>query len=235
MKFNILSIDDSREHYKKAIRAVVKCDEVSIPTFNGHVSDVAQGLVERGLAYTNQWQPFTLGEMGVWLSTFDCWAWCVQNNEHLLVFEDDAVPAQDFDLQLDGLQIPSDFGYVALWVPENQHVDYQYSITYEKDGMPIIHGMLPPGTSHYNLIPNREKVCRAYQGYGNVATLYSPQGGSDLIKEARKLGLYMPIDCFIHTTSHVKRVNGLAPKPDYATLVGYDWPETTVHLGAQYL
>lgn len=228
MKYNIISIDDSRQEYKDRIREIVNLDEVSIPAIDGREVDLHAELEKRGLRLFD-WNP-TKGELGVWLSTFDCWQWAAEN-EDLIVFEDDAIPTGDFNYHLADFvsELPEGWDFLSLWVPENQYHDYLYVVKYDSGGQWIkVADDTNAAMSRYNY--GAIRLAKVYQGYGNVATLYSKDGAQRLIDAARDLGLRAPIDCWIMDRAHTDVVQGFAPKPMWAKAVYYDWAaETTVH------
>lgn len=221
MKYTIISINEDRAAYKENIRKQAKFDEVLLPAVNGNEVDVFAALEERGLRHYG-WDNAKVGELGVWMSNFDRWKWAADNDETLIVLEDDAVPAPHFTPSSEAIvdALPEDWDFVSLWVPENQKVDYSYDFVYNEHGDPVITGVLPYNESkyRYNFI-----VGRAYQGYGMVALAYSPRGGRKLVSLAQEHGVYMPVDCWIFQQAHRGNLNGFAPTPPFANLVGYDW------------
>lgn len=195
--------------------------------------DLEEELKKRDLFVTHP-EAFSIGEIGIWLSVFDCWQWCAENLEGLIVFEDDAIPAKNFDEQLDYLlrEVPS-FDFVCLWVPENQRQDYLYDVTYNDEGQPSHHGMRSYQDSLYNY--GALRAAKVYNGYGNVATLYSSRGAEFFIDRVREVGIYTPVDCYLYQEAHAGRCEGYGPKPFWATLVEYDWSvPTTVHTTERY-
>lgn len=230
MKYTIISIDDTRLEYKKVIRERVALPEVSVPAVNGKEVDIQHELEKRGVELKDVWHP-TVGELGIWLSTMDCWTYTAESNEPLIVFEDDAIPTVKFQESLDNYisELPNDWHYLSLWVPENQYFDYLYDVKYDEDGR---WEKVGDNRSEITSIHNygAMRLSRVYQGYGNVATLYSPEGAAILEAHAKIYGITGPIDCWIHDRAHTKIVNGFAPKPRWAKAVTYDWAaETTVH------
>jgi GR25 family glycosyltransferase involved in LPS biosynthesis len=230
-KYNIISIGDPRrEKYRRRIRAEINLDEVHVPAINGSKVDIDEELERRGLKI-NQPAKFTKGEMGIWLSVFDCWAYARDNNIHLVVFEDDAIITGEFNNMFHNwaITVPEDYDFLSLWVPDNQRQDYYYNVQYDEHGVPQTMGPnLREEKSLYNY--GNPQLAKVYQGYGTVATLYSPHGAAKLIHSAQNIGIYSPIDCYICQEAHVGRANGYAPKPMFATAVSYDWKaETTVH------
>lgn len=228
MKYNIITIGDQRSLYKRKIRATVDFPEVVIPAVDATKVNLIEELEKRSLTLPLP-GAFSIGEVGVWLSVFDCWQWSVDNNEELIVFEDDAIVHPHFNTELRGMmtELPEDYDFFTLWVPDNQLQDYMYNVSYDDSGIPTHRGNLLPGNSYYDF--GAEWITRVYNGYGNVAQLFSPKGAQWFINRTQETGLYSPVDCYLYQEAHAGRCFGYAPKPDFANIVGYDWPETTVH------
>lgn len=232
MKYNIISIDDARQTYKEAIRERVLFDETFIPSIDASEVVLEEELGRRNLAVSSG--SFNQGEIGVWLSTFDCWQWAADNNEELIVFEDDAIPTPDFHNKFAEIYAElTAYDFCTLWVPPNQYLDYIYDAVYSEDGtMTHIGPNKNSITSKYNC--GKIRLARAYNGYGNVAQLYSPRGARRFINLARVDGITQPVDCWVYLQSHLGKVEGFAPKPNRANLVDYDWPETQIHNTENY-
>lgn len=228
-KYNIISINEDRADYKQTIRKNVQLDEIHVPATDGREVDLSIELENRGLRLPVGY--LSAGEVGIWLSTFDCWQWAVENNENLVVFEDDAIPTESFNALFSkfSTELPKTWGLLSLWVPDNQLPDYTYDLVYDEYGVPT------------NIGPNRNpfmslfnygaiRLARAYQGYGNVAIMYSPVGAQQLIDRARLGGIDEPIDVWVFCRAHTGTIEAFAPKPIWARAVTYDWKaETTVH------
>jgi GR25 family glycosyltransferase involved in LPS biosynthesis len=231
MKYTIISINDDRAKYKERIRQRVGLEEVSIPATDAGKVDIDEELSKRGLRYTRAGETLMRGEIGVWLSTYDCWKWVSENNEELIVFEDDAIPSQEFDNYLGMFysELPTNYDFLCLWVPKDQYPDYRYDVTFDSDGKWRKIGKdRSPFLSNYNY--GAMRLAKVYNGYGNVAQLYSPRGGSFFSDRARTTGLTEPVDCYVYTEARTGRCAGYAPKPNWAKAVGYDWKaKTTVH------
>jgi GR25 family glycosyltransferase involved in LPS biosynthesis len=232
MKYNIITINDDRAAYKETIRRRVEIEEVHIPAVNGYEVDLAEEMQKRGIKFAPDCNGcFSAGEIGIWLSMFDCWQWSVDNDEELLTFEDDAIPTVNFNMHFKNFmsELPKDYDFLCLWIPGDQQQDYIYNVTFDEWGKPTHH---QPDrttiTSQFNF--GAMRLARAYNGYGNVATLYSPKGAKFFMDRVREVGIYTPADCFLFSEHHAGRCNGYAPKPHYAKAVSYDWAaETTVH------
>lgn len=170
----------------------------------------------------------TSAEHGIWKSTVNMWEWSAYYNEELIVFEDDAIVSDNFMQYMVPMygELPHTYDYMALWVPEDQRQDYYYDAHYDAEGHLIQDGPWKNDiTSNYNF--GGIRICRLYQGYGNVATMYSPRGASKLLNLART---DTPVDCWLHLQSHLGRVEAYAPKPMYANFVAHNWDlPTTIH------
>lgn len=231
MKFTILSINDDRIKYKQSILKNVRFPYESVVCFDATKQDPLEEIEKNGWVLHREpdWTP-KAGELGVWISTIRSWQKCIELDEPLIVFEDDAVVEENFMRDLEALMVdlPEDYGYLSLWVPPNQYQDYTYKVTYDNRGMPTVEGRVRVARDSPFYI-GKSNIAKVYQGYGNVATLYSPDGARCLIKHLEKHGMYAPVDCFIHMAAHAQAVRGYAHMPDKG-LVGYDWSqETTVH------
>lgn len=226
MDYSIISIGNpKREVYKANIRKYMTGhNEIQLPSIDGRHPEAHNVRKSLGLK-EGEWG-HTEGEMGVWLSHFFRWDYVSHSYQPLLVFEDDAIIGESFvdDLNLLMEEVPDDWDFVSLWVPDNQHIDYTYDVVYNGEGIPKHRGINKTGTSYYDI--GKSRIAKVYQGYGLVATLYSPQGGKKLVTLADQRGLSDPVDCFMFQHAHAGRLNGYAPKP-LRTFVQYDWPETT--------
>jgi GR25 family glycosyltransferase involved in LPS biosynthesis len=237
VKYSIITINDKRKYYKDQIRQHVGLEEERIVSVDGSYMN-RDGLIEShlddlGLWISSQW-PLSLGEIGVWMSNLLHWERVAVMDEPLVVFEDDAVIDAHFSEHMNTIvsQLPDDWDFVALWVPDNQRIDYRYNLRYNEHGTPEIYGMRPEGLPSFFDFGSRD-LARVYQGYGMVAMMYSPAGGRKLAELAKKYGLRNPVDCFIFEEAHKGALNGFAPKPD-KVFVSYDWPETTIHNTEMY-
>lgn len=225
MKYTIITLNNDRKVYKDAIRAHVPYEEIELPAVDGREVDWSTEITERLIHHPGHiWGNPKLGEIGVWLSNYDRWAYVAEMDEPLIVFEDDAVVPPDFAEKLEALmgQLPPDWDFVALWVPENQRIDYLYDVRYEQ-GLPrAVGGMRGPETSIYK-VEGSDRAALVYQGYGMVSLVYSPEGGRKLVALAREYGITGPVDCWIYEHAHMDELKGYAPRPDYADIVTYDW------------
>lgn len=238
MKYTIISVSNRREHYKKAIREELSAHkEVTDIEFCGPEDDKIGRMKEYGLHFNDEhWHPQT-GELGIWLSSFACWKWCVDNDEPLRYFEDDALIKPGFDGWYDTLFEPDlttdplKPELISLIVPYNQHQDFGWQY-YQRQAM-----INYPDGAPANLV-GYKRMARAYQGYCNAAMEIYPDGARKLIDAAHQHGIYTPVDCFVFEQGFdatrdartLNRIDILTPKPQYATGVDVDWnAETHIH------
>lgn len=228
MKYIIISIDDNRAAYKDAIRSHLSFDELPFSATKGVSVGILGELRKRNLRPSRGWIP-KVGEAGCWCSHYDAWQLASTLIEPLIVFEDDAILVDGFEDKLLDLmvELPPSWDYMSLWVPDNQHQDFNYNIFWDANGMPkAMFGTLSNDTSIFNY---SDKLATVYQGYGMVATMYSPSGAAKLLSSVHRYGLYAPVDCFVSIECHANRIDGFAPKP-WHQIINYDWSQkTTIH------
>jgi hypothetical protein len=224
-EFCIISIDDSRTAKKDYIRECFNWPEVKLDFVNG--KDIASLKAAK-----EKWSniatpgPFKAGEFGIFYSVLNCLEYGAANNG-ILYFEDDAIPDPYIQALLDIYleRLPRGFDLFALWSPDNQHYDYANASGYNNVGEPIYQ---PHAGSVFDF--GDKDLARLWQGYGNVAMLFSKNGCKKLLKYIEKHGFFSPIDCLICIAVHGGYLNGYSLKPQTAKLINYDWDaETTIH------
>jgi GR25 family glycosyltransferase involved in LPS biosynthesis len=235
VKYTIMHIDDSRIEKRNHIRNVLFFyDEVTdIEFVNGADAEQVKRMRERYPNFTGRdvWNPKT-GEAGVWYSQMQCWRYAAENEVHLIVFEDDAIPDPKFESLWRALltELPADYDFLSIFVPNNQTDDYFAVTFYDETGHPIASAGANAEMSGFNF---SENLATVYQGYSCVATMFSPKGGRKLLELADHYGMYTPVDCFLFLQAHAGRLDGYAPKPDwlYPRMVTIDWsaPTTVQH------
>jgi len=237
MKYTIISVTDRREQSKQAIRKELSAhEEVTDIEFSGPGDDKIGRMKEYGLDFNSDyWHPQT-GELGVWLSAYACWRYCVDTDEPLRYFEDDAIVAPGFDdwynslFEPDLTREPLTPQLISLIVPHNQRQDFGWQY-YQKQAMINYPDGAPDNHVGY------KRLARAYQGYCNAAMELRPEGAAMLIEAAHQFGIYTPVDCFVFEQGFGRdrrpespRINILTPKPKFATGVDVDWnAETHIH------
>lgn len=225
VKYAILSIDESRRAKKEALRNVVSgWDEITVPAVDGSKkSDLESSMTHHGIQFT-EWVP-KVGEAGVWMSQMNAWGMAYSQGEPLVVFEDDAMLAQDFTERFEEYlaELPEDWDVFCLFVPTNQYGDFHWKYKFNELGQTdgSTYGYCPDGEP--GLLIGSETVSKAYQGYGCVALMFSPEGGRKLLDAARQKHMYTPVDCFIFEQYRAGIIDAYAFKPGYPRLVDVDW------------
>jgi GR25 family glycosyltransferase involved in LPS biosynthesis len=224
MKYNIIRLNDDRKAYFDVLRQILGDGEIDIPAVNATEVNLHEELENRGIEHHGHiWGNPKAGELGVWLSNYDCWFTAAGMDEPLIVFEDDAIVDTFFWEKLYDVykELPDDWDFVALWVPENQHLDFRYETVYE-NGIPRINRTRGDWeTSQYDI--GGRYAALVYQGYGMVSLMYSPKGAQKLIQLTKEYGITGPVDCWIYEQAHMGNLNGYAPRPEQASIVYYDW------------
>lgn len=192
---------------------------------NGADEDQVRRMREKFPRFTGRpWHPKT-GEVGVWYSQMNCWEWARDNNKHLIVFEDDAMLTSNFvDKYMKLLEeLPSDYDFFAIFVPNNQEGDYFARGAYDHDGVPVGMNWAPADKSMFNF--GASQLAKVYQGYSCVAIMYSPKGAKKLLELADEYGMYTPVDCFLFLEAHRGHLEAYSPKPSQFVerLITIDW------------
>jgi hypothetical protein len=127
--------------------------------------------------------------------------------------------------------LPEDFDFISLWVPDNQKNDYLYDIDFDMNGRHIWteRPWRTNETSKYRL-NDSNRVALAFQGYGMVSLMYSPKGAAKLVKQAQETGLTGPVDCWIFQQAHKGLLEGYSCHPHFAHVVRYDNWEGPSHV-----
>lgn len=229
IKYTIMTLgDESRQPKRSAIKnEMFFYDEVKdIEFVDGADPEQVKRMRERYPNFVGKdfWKPKT-GEVGVWYSQMNCWAWARDNGKHLIVFEDDAILTDHFVAKYMKLmeELPSDYDFFSIFVPNNQEGDYFQRGNYDHNGVPSNMNWAPAERSMHNF--GAANLAKVYQGYSCVATMYSPKGGERLLELADQYGMYTPVDCFLFLEAHRGNVVGYSPKPSQITerLVSIDW------------
>lgn len=205
-------------------------EEINTEIFNSRETDKQAILEQVGLQLSNGWNP-ERGEVGAYASHYRSWELAAKLNEPLMVFEDDAVLDTNFHVNFPKqiAELPDDWDFFAMWVPDNQKNHYTEYITVNGPfEAPTLKGIRYDGSTQFGCY--RQFICRSYQGYGQVAIMYRPSGAQKLIDNVQQHGMYNTVDCTMHFLSLARQVNGYAPKPAFANLVHHDFNvPSTVH------
>lgn len=233
--YNIISINEDRADNKVLLHEAVK----ELGAIEHHIAGV-NGRSVKQLAAGWKRHPevkktcrLRLGEIGIWLSTLDNWKWLSESDfDAMILLEDDAIASDNFKQIWDIYQrdLPDDFDFLTLWVPENQRNDYYANFAFDWGGTPsIVPGERNrDGSDAFRIDGSR--LARVYQGYGCVGMLYSRKGAAKLYACARGEGTFSTSDCAVFINAHRGLIKGFAPRPDTPMLFEYNWKsETNIH------
>ena len=162
------------------------------------------------------------GELGLWLSNLNALeAFLESDHDYCLVLEDDAVVHQSFETMLPVAMraTPDDMDFFAWAIPDNQKQDYYYHRVFNDHG-----GWELQSQSRWSLWDSphyigSDMVCKAYQGYQAVASMYSREGARNFFDIVTKRGIATPIDLLLFTEHHIGNLNGYTLLPTYVAAI----------------
>lgn len=224
-EFTIISIDDSRAEKKALIRNALDWREAEIEFVNGKIPENLR-QAKKKWSKVDTPGPFKAGEFGIFYSVLNCLEYGAEHNG-ILYFEDDATPVDDFQGQLTYCltELPDNFDMFAVWSPLNQRYDYTEVSNFNNKGEPIYQHHIGSIFDY-----GHPSLARLWQGYGNVAMLFSKLGCNKLLHYIENKGFFSPVDCLICIAVHSGYLDGYSLKPDQAELIRYDWSApTTIH------
>ena len=236
MKYTIVSIDDSRNDKKADIRSAMhEHEEVLVESFNGADDEQMHYARQRWPGIEPVGWNLSRGELGIWYSQIACWQWAAKFGD-LIVYEDDAIVNPEFDRVMRPYihELPEDYDFFSLFVPDNQMQDFWYSVVYDAGGAPM--QVIRSWDERYNYnVPGLKHVVRVYQGYSCVANMYSQKGAQKLLDRLSVKHMYSPADCFVYMEAHQGILDGYAHHPDEERPVVYDWNVPSIRVQEGYV
>ena len=218
MKYTIITIDNSREEYKRNIRQkITTVPEVFVECVDGRVP----GVIEKYLA-DNPWLDIpstcylTRGEIGVWLSVINV---LKQVDETTITIEDDAVVHPEFSTKIFDVEFPEGMDFFSLFVPRD-HDDWFY-YKKELDGQGNI---LNPKAVHweagyFGYMTDNPAVVKPYQRYGGVSMVYTPKGAKRILKLLERDGIIDQYDNYLYQMARLGELDGYTHHPKWPDLV----------------
>jgi hypothetical protein len=207
MIYTIFSINDSRLHYKNAIRyQLSNWDEFHDLAVDGLNPDVLR-LYRELHPYDVNYAPHRLervGQLGVWYSVLN--ALRVAMHMPMVTFEDDAILHPNFvpEFHARVSELPEDTDFFALFLPRDQ--DHVYT-----EEMSV-----------------SQMLCKAYQRYGGVSMYYTPQGARKIFDLVYRDGLTDQYDDQLFKYVKAGELNGYTSKPHFDDLVKITGQETSI-------
>ena len=225
MKFTIISIDDSRIEYKNKIRQeMAGVEEVDIKCLDARpVSvNIEEELADLGLHISDKWvhMPPKRGDFGGFVGHFNAWRKCVELDEPLLVFEDDAIVPDGFRENVDSFMTEApDAEMISLCVNDYGKSFYRQRVLFDAYGYHKLLLPLTPRTKSQFDEPGLDRLCWVYQPWTLTANLYWPSAAQSLIDTVTRMGIHMNADAFVHHRARLREFRAYAPKPEYLDLV----------------
>lgn len=207
MIYTIFSINDSRLHYKNAIRyQLSNWDEFKHLAVDGHRRDLLESYSDYyKIAVHNAPDRLErVGQLGIWYSVLN--ALKVASTMPMVTFEDDAILHPNFVPEFHARvnELPEDTDFFALFLPRDQ--DHVYT-----EEMSV-----------------SQMLCKAYQRYGGVSMYYTPQGARKIFDLVYRDGLTDQYDDQLFKYVKAGELNGYTSKPYFDDLVKITGQETSI-------
>lgn len=226
MKYTIISIDDSRAKHKEAVRLdMAGSTEIEIDCLDARPLDLDLGahLHDIGLKMAPFWmhQQWKRGDIGGFVGHYNAWRKCVDLDEPLVVFEDDAIiPPRDATIP-DWIERATDevpdWEFLSLCSNSYGQMFYNQRVVFDSYGYHRFHHDLQPGQP--NQFDASKLFARVYQPWTLTAAVYTPSAARYLIEYIQRTGIYMNADALVMHQARLQRFRAYAPKPEFINKV----------------
>lgn len=211
MKYTIIHVNDRAQnnidYNKKILENFQYVNDIEF--FNGNLGNSWDVINHMGIRQ-DVWNPYDgrstpplPGELGIWISTINCWQYIVDNDiDLMLVLEDDILLAEDFvkKLQLAISDLPNDFDFLSLYYFKEQN--------WEDDNTEI----------------GSEYIKKSFNQYSaGQAILYSKNGAKNLLKILKRVGIEYTTDCFIFHYGQNNALKGYSIKKENDYFVSHEY------------
>lgn len=223
MNYCIFSIDDSRKHYTDKIRSTLSesfwFTEKPVWTVNynnevdAHEAPIVHPYPVRWVGGGNVPIRPRKGQLGIWYSVLNALEYL---NTPIVTFEDDAILCNNF-LQIFWSvteNLPKDTDAFSLFLPRDQDQVYY-------DRVAELYVTLG--------------ISRAYQVYGGVSMLWTPQGAEKFKRLVSRDGIYDQWDNQLYAYARAGEMNVYTQSPDAITLVGISGTEASIVQESEFL
>lgn len=217
MKYCIISIDDSRLEFKRAIREHMGDDEVSIKCLDARPRevDIDAELNALGTFVNSNWMhmPPKRGDFGGFVGHMNSWLKCIELDEPLVVFEDDAIMG-DYGVERFVAEVEAvdpGWEFISLCVNNYGKMFYNHLVRFDEWGYHKYHH--PSDDNQFHV---QGHVSRVYQPWTLTAAVYTPASAQHLISRVREVGAYMNADAYVMHEARLGKFNAYAPTPDIA-------------------
>jgi GR25 family glycosyltransferase involved in LPS biosynthesis len=158
----------------------------------------------------NYKRPFKYSEIGIWASNYDAWVKFLKTDkEYLLVFEDDVILSDDFEVKINEFISEMPEGWDALFISIPNGNKRHYYRDHEHDiGLP--------------------NISKLYQGNWLAGYMISRVGVEKIINDINNNTINDPVDIYMFSTQKV--LNSYNLKPHVKDICdGYEEFPTTIH------
>lgn len=205
MKYTIHSVSDSREHYKKQLRYVLRAwEEIDLPSVNGSDPDALAAAMERH-PYEVKWRA-RVGQLGIWYSFLDA-----LEHAPIVTFDDDAIVDPNltvsFPIRTRGL----DFDFFSLFIPRDS--DHMHNPSNDVSTW----------------------ATRVYSRYGGVSFCFSERGRDRIKALLERDGIRGQYDDTLYAYAKAGELDGFCSKPEHKDLVYITGQETSIVQESDYL
>lgn len=222
MKYTIISIDESRAEYKDKIREVMGSDEVFIDCLDARdmsLTELKDKLESNELYINRNWihQPWKRGDLGGFYGHFNAWKKCVELDESLVVFEDDAIIPERSEplkwISLANTEI-DDIEFLSLCVNDYGKMFFKQRVVFDNNGYHQHHrDLLELEENQFRV---SEHFAKVYQPWTLTAAMYTPKSAQYLLDTVKTKGMYMNADAFVMHMARLQKFNAYAPIPKLA-------------------
>jgi len=192
MKYTILSVDDSRQHYIDKMRfRLLGWEELDTPCVDGRIPEELKKAQEKYPYKVNF--DAKVGHLGIWFSVLNA-----LENAPIVTFEDDSLLHDNFKREFAprAEELPEDFDFFSLFLPRDS--DHLYSFGRDSVGT---------------------YICRTYQRYGGVSMYYSRRGAEKIHSLLERDGITGQYDDTLYAYAKTGELNGYCSKPEFQDLV----------------
>lgn len=214
MNFCIFSIDDSRRRYTDAIRARLSDNfwwaERKVWTVNGNDPEALHWAQDaHRFQYKVNWKNDSgprKGHLGIWYSVLNALDWELTP---IVTFEDDAILHPNFNRNFWDItaSLPRDTDAFSLFLPRDQDDVYRSR------------------ASELNVSLG---ICKAYQVYGGVSMLWTPQGAEKFQRLVRRDGIMDQWDNQLYGYARSGEMNVYTQPPGAQILVEISGREPSI-------
>lgn len=209
MIYTIFSINETRAHYKIAIRNhVPNWDELVDLTVDASDPQMLEwaGIRHPYAVHVQPGRLDKIGQLGIWYSVLNAVVMSAYSNLNIVTFEDDAILHANFVPEFHARvgELPEDTDFFAMFLPRDQDHVFEESMSVSP------------------------RLCQAYQRYGGVSMYYTPQGARKILALLQRDGLTDQYDDQLFKYVKAGELNGYTSKPYFPDLVYISGEEISI-------